>query len=832
MKMMMSRFRNNLKKAGFILAAVIFAAVPATALADQEKTSESVYMTEEEASPIYGPVSFDVTYGVNDTGKGGRYVPVNVIIDNTQEQPFQGTVTVTTMEADYQVYSYEYPAAVNAKEKLSTQYMIPFGNGSDQVFVSLYDGQNKQIGTKRLKMNVSKEVPELFIGALCDTPEALQYLDGVGVNYSALKTKLLPMETESFPNTTKGLDMLDVLIVTNYRLRDLTEQQTKAIMDWVRDGGVLIMGTGERVEDTLGRFAPELLDDNYGAPQMMEVQMKEDSEENVADSILNITCVEIPMHGSSILMADEGFPLFQSAPKEKGIIAVAAFDFTDISSYGEEEPSFVDSLFTNLLGEDRLLQLTDYFYGGSSQEFWSVQEVINSGNVSRLPKVSVYLMIIILYIFLAGPGLYWFLRKREKRQYYWGGVILLVLNFTALIYVMGIGTRFRRTFLTYATIMDVSEDTIVDNSYMNVRNPYSRPYEVEFVPDYSVRPITRSARYDYMSIPQFTEHATEKMRIQNQPDKLKISFQDAVAFEPHYFQLRKSYENTESAGITGEIQYFDGKVTGTITNQFNFRLEDVAVLLFGHLIVVGELDAGESIQLSDYPVYNTPLGNSHITAAAATGLTEYEKADIQNKDYLKSVERTNLLAFYMDNSLESYRREARVIGFNQDTGRQFIGEKEYEAYGLTMFTSAIEVYNDNMDEDVYRSGIMKKPVALKGSYDSTRNSTYGTDSVTLEYSLGNDLEVEEITFQQVSPELWGSELLGAVRLFQGAMYFYNYNTGSYDKMDQDKVSFTVDELKPYLSPGNTLNVKYICAQAIESNWELVLPMPMVTGREK
>ena len=37
---------------------------------------------------------------------------------------------------------------------------------------------------------------------------------------------------------------------------------------------------------TLGRFAPELLDDNYGAPQMMEVQMKEDSEENVADSIL------------------------------------------------------------------------------------------------------------------------------------------------------------------------------------------------------------------------------------------------------------------------------------------------------------------------------------------------------------------------------------------------------------------------------------------------------------------------------------------------------------------------------------------------------------------
>lgn len=53
-----------------------------------------------------------------------------------------------------------------------------------------------------------------------------------------------------------GLSLFDVLVVNNYKLRDLSGTQTAAIMNWVQDGGVLILGTGDRVDDTLGRFAP------------------------------------------------------------------------------------------------------------------------------------------------------------------------------------------------------------------------------------------------------------------------------------------------------------------------------------------------------------------------------------------------------------------------------------------------------------------------------------------------------------------------------------------------------------------------------------------------
>ena len=43
-------------------------------------------------------------------------------------------------------------------------------------------------------------------------------------------------------------------------------------------------------------------------------------------------------------------------------------------------------------------------------------------------------------------------------------------------------TRFRSTFYTYAAIQDVTDDYITDTTYINIRNPYNRPYTVELDP--------------------------------------------------------------------------------------------------------------------------------------------------------------------------------------------------------------------------------------------------------------------------------------------------------------------------------------------------------------
>lgn len=117
-----------------------------------------------------------------------------------------------------------------------------------------------------MNLNVSRDVPEMYIGLLSDDPGELSYLDGAGINYSTLRTRTFELDEADFPEEEIGLDLLDVLVVNDYKLRNLSEKQIAAIMYWVHGGGILILGTGERVDDTLGRFAPELLDESYGAP--------------------------------------------------------------------------------------------------------------------------------------------------------------------------------------------------------------------------------------------------------------------------------------------------------------------------------------------------------------------------------------------------------------------------------------------------------------------------------------------------------------------------------------------------------------------------------------
>ena len=44
------------------------------------------------------PVNMDVSYGYEDSAKGGRYLPVNVTIQNNQETPVEGTLQIKTRE--------------------------------------------------------------------------------------------------------------------------------------------------------------------------------------------------------------------------------------------------------------------------------------------------------------------------------------------------------------------------------------------------------------------------------------------------------------------------------------------------------------------------------------------------------------------------------------------------------------------------------------------------------------------------------------------------------------------------------------------------------------
>lgn len=786
--------------------------------------------TGSSASLISGKqIAMDVTYGYGNNAKGGRYIPVEISLENSSEQDFTGTIQILTMESDYDVYRHDYPVTVKAGESLVEKMYLPIGNRADQMYVNLVDEKNEEAARKRVKLNFSLDVPELFIGVLSDTAELYEVWNNVGVDYGMLRTRAVNFDTETFPEEELGLDMIDVLLISNFRIRDLSEAQSKALIEWVRGGGTMILGTGMRVDDTLGRFAPELLEESYEAPTEEMISMGIDyAQESPMDAMLELSCVDFVLSGGNVIQSDDDKILVASASYSKGVIAVAAYDFVDIQEFCHVNPSYIDDLLTGILGENKINQLAESAYSGNSDQYWSIRNMINTGNVKNLPNMGLYVMEIVIYVFLVGAGSYIFLKQRDLTNLYRSGVVILSLLFTLIIYLMGGRTRFKDTFYTYAQFLEISEDTVSETTYMNMRSPQNKPYTAHLTADYSVKPVTRNSYYETGTLPRFTGTEKYRVAIEHQPEQTNVSIQDVEAFEPKYFQLDKVEDNGEAIGFYGEIRVDKGTYQGTVTSRFKERMENCAVLLYDKLICLGDMEPGETKNLEEMPVLQYPRNYSYEVASYLSGETGFEDGDIDDDDYVDAVEKTNLLVFYLDHYMPSYTPNARVVGIQGtgDSGRTFL--KTAMAKGHTVVSSTIAVYSSE-DEVLYRTALAKEPKVVSGTYDANYNSVYGMEPVTLEYSLGNDVRIERLIFDYVSEEFTG-QTGSHLAVFEGNIYFYNHSTGMYDKMDPLKTEYDSEELEAYLSPGNTMTIKYVHESMADYNWDVLLPILNVVGR--
>ena len=135
------------------------------------------------------------------------------------------------------------------------------------------------------------------------------------------------------------------------------------------------------------------------------------------------------------------------------------------------------------------------------------------------------------------------------------------------------------------------------------------------------------------------------------------------------------------------------------------------------------------------------------------------------------------------------------------------------------------------DDLVYRSAMRTAPKVINGSYRTSGNTIIGTNPVTLEYSLGSDLEIKKLRFENMSAIFKETTSLGQIQPFAGSIYFYNYESGEYELIVRSRLEFEDWQLKPFLSPGNTITVRYVCDSAMEYG-NVVLPILYVTGRER
>lgn len=820
-----------------VLSGTVLLSVPVRASEGKEagiRAPGGTAPTEKLLSPKTEklPLTMDITYGYGDLAKGDRYLPVRVSLNNQGTEAFSGTVELLTTTSSREPYEYVYPVSVDPKESLEQVYYIPLGVKGDQIFAALRGADGSEVIRKRLKLNISSDVSETLVGVYCDDPDGMNYLDGVGLRYGAVKIKLIPLTADEAPENFLGYDQMDLLLITDYDLNRLSSKQQAAIVKWVEHGGTLLFGGGAGYKNTMGSLADQLLGPSYGEPEPMEVNLgAEYSQNSPQDAVLNITCAPFHLKNSTTLIPGDGLPLLSYTHKGEGRIAAAAFDLRDIGEFCRTHPSFTERFMTLVLGDAAVDQLSQPDFYGFSNLYFNVQGLINTGNVTRLPNVVLYTVVIVFYLLLIGPILYHVLKKNSVQRYYLGSVAACSLLFTAIIFVMGVKTRFRAPFFTYATVLDEAEGKQTEETLVNVRSPYNKPYTVAFDPSYTVRPITKSYIYNDMTAAKFTGEEPFKAALIFGNDKTELRIRDTVAFTPKMFSLKRETA-THGLGFAGNITYFNGTLTGSVINQSDRRLEDAALLLYGKVVLLGDLDPGQEVRLEGREILTYPLNYMYALAQTIAGGDQYSSADIKNKNYMLAQERSRLLAFYFTQSMKEFMPDARLVAFGSRKNNQdFLAGGGFTTEGLTMVTSQLPVKQEQ-DGKVYRCVLAQEPKVISGTYQEQYNSIYANESAVIEYSLGNDIDVQQLTFEQMSPIYRENPRYPYLSMFRGSMYFYNYNTGHNDLMEDGKTEYTARELRPYLSPDNALTIKYVSEDQGTAGWDRLLPLIYVTGRKK
>ncbi len=782
------------------------------------------------------PVSMEVSSIYGDTGKMGVHVPLSVSLYCHSTEHFTGTLAVQTLEnraeEGEEIYEYQYPVEVSTAETERMEIYVPIGQRSSEIHVILKDESGKAILSKTMNFEVSREMGRLLVGILSERAEKLSYFHDVSLDYGMVQSETIVLDEETLPADAKGLELLDLFVISHYETDRLSDAQIQAIKDWVDDGGTLLLGTGATVYSTLGAFADGLVELPIGGIFYENVNLgTEYAEKAPGDAEVNMACADLVIPDGVVVEESDGIPLLTTVKRGSGQIAIYSYCLDEIEEFVEKNPSYTVKMLTNILGDDAISMLYYYSSYGNDEDYWNAYSLVNTGSADRLPKLGLYAIVIVAYIGIVGPGLYWFLKKKDMSRIYGTTVVMVSVGISAVIYLMGVGTRFTSHFFHIASVMELDGVQVEETSYLNVRTPDSRPFSVTIPASYDVTALTRTSRYNEQPIIDFEHERDASLEFCRGEGGTVISARESQAFEPRFFKLTRDGALVSQGNITGKLEWHEGKISGTIENHLPFALEDAALILYGQMYVIGDVEPGEVLTFENDKLLVWPVGMAYMAGEALVGRMEPD--EVSDREYLKDQERTNLYSYYLGKKFYEYTSDARLVAIGPESG--ILNEdsiKEQSTDGVVLYSAKIPV-SSGEENIVYRSALKYDPEVTSGSgvIYGDGLSMYGSEPIAVEYFLGEGMNVEQISFLPVSDQFFNYSEYYYLKQFDGAAHLYNHTTREYDRIDLTKVHFSAEELRPYLSQENSVKVKYTGGENGTSGNTLLLPHLMVTGRE-
>lgn len=730
-------------------------------------------------------MNIQVEYGFDGIGKQDKPAAVTITIEN-DERNFAGEL-VTTYTSDYLLQNHEVIALKLAPNEVVTKklYLETFPyevlNQSNKKFIHLYN-ESLEKGKEAENYTVEHIEPELagfdtFITAvfgekqLANSLQQLRTLypnQGMDISHHSLDT------LESVQQKT-DLAMFNSIFLTA-PLATLNEQQQQALFSWVQEGGQLIVDqqlTGTLFENS------EALHYRSGTTTVEAQQLQQFVGQG------NFTQPLTMQHGTAVKGA-QSYSVNETLIAAKkmigsGALIQTAFSLTDPTFMQTDSSAY---LMTKLVNFD-----TPFYTTTPKSELSSNIVPVNALFSSFEFSLWKIILIFALYILVLGPILYYFLKKKDKREYAWVMIPAIAIIVSIALFLIGAKDRMIQPQVQQMAVVKIGDNSAEQYFAQSLLSNRSGDYQFELSEQMTIAsyknqftPLRdlQDSRWSYIA-----EQDDEKiLKLKNVPYWDVESFVGQAPIDIGQLKIQLANEN--------------GHITGTIENQLTVDVAAVQIWTGTDFLDVGDLKQGEAKQV------NTKLENTLLSPS----ILEPDKMyyDSPTPETIDANRKGRLLAFA--NTLISAEQTPVVIAHAETNaiGAKFVGKATTESTVLIVqpFTATMNFTQDVTVSDAafqlsYSTNLFG---GIKNQHMNGQQPIY-LDPADYEvvYQLPQFMLMYDIKWHSLHYELTGGALRAQI---------YNRKTEQYEAIDQN---FSTQQIDDYLEHGR-LQFKWHISEAI------------------
>lgn len=768
------------------------------------------------ASKNNSKYDLSISYGIDGKYKSQKYMPVTVQINNL-EQDFNGEVEVrvtSDSNGGYDAYCKEVSASKG--ENISVTIPVKFLEGNNTGTVCIMENGKVLYEEKLLISSGRISDGNAFTGLLSDDPTALGYLGNITYfdsNYSNTGKMTCVNLTEGLLGENGlNIDGLDVIIINNYNMANLSDNQYNSLNNWVNSGGTLLIGAGANEGKTINNINKSFL--NITSNGTKEQNVKTVSEN------LNLILSQISLNDSTAIVNSNENELVYSLDRGAGKILITAFDLG-------LEP-FISSNDAVIMLQDMLKGTFDKIYeenyqGGYYSTSYEISNIL--GNIPVENAVSPLTLGIVLgvYAILVGIVIYLILKKMKKRDLTWVLIPVTAVVFTVMIYLLGSKMKIKDVIVNSANIISVDEDGRGQiNSYIGIASKNKENIKIEKEEDLKMKYL--SDDYYYYGDTSY-DAKTLRVKTTYTNDTSYFTVANNNVAEVNKFEI--SGKEIVMPKLENTLRIKDGNLEGTIKNNLDADIKKLVIVSGKTVWDLGQVAKGEEISITDL----RSKGSSGLLGYANSLSNEYYESrwndEIDSKDpKFKNIQRYvslfNLLEY--EGYLEATTKIIAITDLPVDYNLN-LESKSISNYNLTAVIQEANIdFKDESGNISFPEGYFSYTVSEldnRVDYDYYDGYIYGEGEIVLDYKIDDNVDVKEITIN-VYTDRWGYQYG-----LNGEYYIYNYNTNEYEEFKLTSGSYKVINDGSY-SLDNIIKIKVVASE----NRESAAPKLRIKGVEK